>query len=94
MRFPYLFFFQVLQTSYTHKNLVKCREYLRQVTLGLSANQYISFENLFIYIYGTTSESIPQLLPPKMTFELSKEKNYKVRKKKIPWGGGGGERKF
>lgn len=70
------FFFQILQTSYSHKNIVKCREYLRQVALGLSANQFISYENLFTYIYGTTSESIPHLMPEPQ--EPPKKKNPKV----------------
>ncbi|KAK6627164.1 hypothetical protein RUM44_009641 [Polyplax serrata] len=68
---------EVLQTAYSHKNLVKCREYLRQVSLGLSANQFISYENLFIYVYGTTSESIPQLLPEPP--EPEKKKNPKEK---------------
>lgn len=68
--------FQVLQVSYSHKNLTKCREYLRQVTSGLSANRFISIESLFIYVYGTTSETIPQLMPTPI--EPPKKKNPRV----------------
>ncbi|KAL0280213.1 UNVERIFIED_CONTAM: hypothetical protein PYX00_001577 [Menopon gallinae] len=54
----------VLETSHSHKAITKCRECLRHTVLGLCANEFISSENLFIYIYGVTSESIPKLSAP------------------------------
>lgn len=54
---------EILTTTHSHKLLHKCRECLRHIVLGLSANEFITCDNMFIFVYGVTSESIPQLLP-------------------------------
>ncbi|KAK4873532.1 hypothetical protein RN001_015561 [Aquatica leii] len=53
----------VLATSHSFKVANKVRECLRNISLGLVENPFISTDSLLKFSYGTASESIPDLLP-------------------------------
>ncbi|KAF5285550.1 hypothetical protein FQA39_LY16615 [Lamprigera yunnana] len=53
----------VLTSSHSFKAINKVRECLRNISLGLSENSFTSIESLLKFCYGTSSESIPELLP-------------------------------
>lgn len=53
-------------------------ECLRQVVLGLSENAFISPESLVIFLYGVTSQSIPELIPESKKEPLSEEEKEKL----------------
>uniref|UniRef100_A0A146LBX0 Small subunit processome component 20 n=2 Tax=Lygus hesperus TaxID=30085 RepID=A0A146LBX0_LYGHE len=51
-----------LSRTMSHKYVNKVRLTLEQVVLGLTENSYLSPENLLLFAYGTSSESIPALM--------------------------------
>lgn len=55
----------VLSHTHSHKTVRKVIESLRQVGLGLADNKFIAVDKMLIFLYGTASESIPQLMPEK-----------------------------
>lgn len=52
----------ILMTSHSFKTINKVQESLRHIALGLVENEFISVESLLKFAYGTSSESIPELL--------------------------------
>lgn len=64
---------EVLLKTRSHKTIHKIIECLRNVTLGLADNAYIPLEQLLVFLYGVTSESIPSLLPEKETDKSAEE---------------------
>ncbi|XP_047005132.1 small subunit processome component 20 homolog [Schistocerca americana] len=69
---------EVLVQSHNHKIVNKVSECLRQVAIGLSENNFVSAESLVIFVYGVTSQSIPELSP-----ELKKEEIFETEKEKL-----------
>lgn len=69
---------EVLVQSHSHKIVNKVSECLRQVAIGLSENNFVSAESLVIFVYGVTSQSIPELSP-----ELKKEEISETEKQKL-----------
>ncbi|XP_072743036.1 small subunit processome component 20 homolog [Anoplolepis gracilipes] len=56
---------EVLMKTRSYKTINKVTECLRNITLGLADNSYISLEQILIFLYGIISESIPDLMPEK-----------------------------
>lgn len=71
-----------LAKSQSKKLIIKIQECFQKIISGLVDNPNITTESLMIFIYGTASESIPDLLPgtakPILT-ELQKEKLKRAR---------------
>jgi U3 small nucleolar RNA-associated protein 20 len=53
----------VLMRTHSHKSVRKVVESLRRLSLGLADNKYIEINQLLTFLYGISSESIPQLMP-------------------------------
>ncbi|XP_069689745.1 small subunit processome component 20 homolog isoform X2 [Periplaneta americana] len=53
---------EILINSHSFKIINKCSECLRKLALGLADNTFVSVESLLIFMYGITSESIPELV--------------------------------
>lgn len=64
---------EVLETSHSYKIVHKVEESLRFIALGLVDNSFISIESLLKFAYGTSSKSIPQLLPKEKKTLTEKE---------------------
>lgn len=64
---------ETLMKTHSHKTIYKIVECLRNVTLGLADNTYISLEKMLIFLYGIISESIPGLMPEKENKKLAEE---------------------
>lgn len=54
---------EVLMRTHSHKTVQKVVECLRNIVLGLADNTFIPMEQMLIFLYGVTSESIPELIP-------------------------------
>ncbi|KAJ8865827.1 hypothetical protein PR048_033349 [Dryococelus australis] len=52
---------QVLSSSFSHKVVSKVSECLRHIVAGLTENTFVSVESVVIFMYGVTSETIPEL---------------------------------
>ncbi|KAJ8667479.1 hypothetical protein QAD02_009142 [Eretmocerus hayati] len=68
----------VLSRTRSHKTVRKVTESLRQFGLGLADNSFIQIKEMLTFLYGVSSESIPQLMP-----ENKKKKAEEEEKKKI-----------
>lgn len=70
---------EMLLKTHSHKTIHKIVECLRNVTLGLADNAYISLEQMLIFLYGIISESIPGLMPEKESKKLTEEERKSER---------------
>ncbi|XP_056635303.1 small subunit processome component 20 homolog isoform X1 [Diorhabda sublineata] len=72
---------QVLESSHSFKTVHKAQEALRYIAFGLVDNTFITPESLLKFAYGTSSESIPQLIPKKLEKKTEKQLE-KMRREK------------
>ncbi|KAI4482212.1 hypothetical protein M0804_008763 [Polistes exclamans] len=73
----------VLVRTHSHKMVQKVVECLKNVSLGLADNNFISLKQMLIFLYGIVSESIPQLLAKKKQERLT-EKQAEVLQRQKP----------
>uniref|UniRef100_A0A6P7FQB3 Small subunit processome component 20 homolog n=1 Tax=Diabrotica virgifera virgifera TaxID=50390 RepID=A0A6P7FQB3_DIAVI len=64
---------KVLEKSHSFKTAHKAQEALRYISLGLVDNTFVPTESLLKFAYGTSSKSIPQLLPKEPTKKTEKD---------------------
>ncbi|XP_072378550.1 small subunit processome component 20 homolog [Diabrotica undecimpunctata] len=64
---------KVLEKSHSFKTAHKAQEALRYIALGLVDNTFVPIESLLKFAYGTSSKSIPQLIPKGPAKKTEKE---------------------
>lgn len=69
-----------LMKSHSRKLTLKIQECFAKIVSGLVENVHISRESLLIFIYGTMSESITDLLPGTQKRVLSEQEKEKMRR--------------
>ncbi|XP_055916600.1 small subunit processome component 20 homolog [Eupeodes corollae] len=69
-----------LAKSQSKKMTSKIQDCFQKIVTGLVENPHISRESLLIFVYGTMSESIPDLLPGVETKPLSENEKEKMRR--------------
>lgn len=71
-----------LAKSQTKKVVVRVQECFQKIVAGLTANKQISIESMLMFIYGTVSESIPDLLPGIARPVLSDVEKAKIKRER------------
>lgn len=68
-------FKEVLTNSHSKKIILKTQECLNKIIQGLVENKFMPMESLLIFLYGTSSQSIPELqaAPKQVLTESQKE---------------------
>ncbi|XP_055858759.1 small subunit processome component 20 homolog [Episyrphus balteatus] len=69
-----------LAKSQSKKMTLKIQDCFQKIVTGLVENPHISRESLLIFVYGTMSESIPDLLPGIETKPLTENEKEKMRR--------------
>lgn len=75
-------FKDTLNKSPTKKTVYKVQECFQKIVNGLNVNKHISIESMLMFIYGTASESIPDLLQGKPQPVLTEKEREKIRREK------------
>lgn len=73
---------QLLKTQ-SKKKIIKIQECFQKIIMGLIANKNLTVETLLIFIYGTVSESIPELLSENMRPILTESEKEKLKRQPI-----------
>lgn len=71
-----------LAKSQSKKIVLRVQDCFQKIVSGLTANKQISIESMLMFIYGTISESIPDLLPGKVKPVLSDKEKAKIRRER------------
>lgn len=60
--------------------VLKVQECFQKIVMGLVLNKHISIESMLMFIYGTASESIPDLLPGAVKPVLTESQKEKIKR--------------
>lgn len=71
-----------LAKSQSKKIVLRVQECFQKIVAGLTANKHISIESMLMFIYGTVSESIPDLLPGTAKPVLTDKEKSKIRRER------------
>lgn len=71
-----------LAKSQSKKVVLRVQDCFQKIVAGLTANKQISIESMLMFIYGTVSESIPDLLPGTPRPKLSDKEKAKIRRER------------
>lgn len=75
-------FKEVLQKHHSKKIVVKVQEALTHISSGLVTNKFIEIEDLFVFLHGLASESIPEFVltaPKREITEAQREKMLRAK---------------
>ncbi|CAH0545672.1 unnamed protein product [Brassicogethes aeneus] len=72
---------RILESTHSFKTVHKAQETLRYISQGLLDNSFVSLQSLLKFAYGTSSQSIPQLLTKEKPKLSQKELEIKSRQK-------------
>lgn len=75
-------FKDVLTKSQSKKTVIKVQECFQKIVAGLNVNKYIPIDSMLTFIYGTASESIPDLIQSKPQVRLTEKEREKLQRKK------------
>ncbi|XP_034830550.1 small subunit processome component 20 homolog [Maniola hyperantus] len=75
-------FKEVLQKHHSKKIVLKIQEALMHISSGLVTNKFIAIEDLFVFLHGLASESIPEFVLTAPKRELTEAQREKILRAK------------
>lgn len=75
-------FKDILVKSQSKKTIIRVQDCFQKIVAGLNVNKQISVESMLMFIYGTVSESIPDLLPGQEKPTLTALEKEKIRRER------------
>lgn len=75
-------FKDVLTKSQSKKTVIKVQDCFHKIVTGLKVNKHIPIDSMLMFVYGTASESIPDLMPGKPRPVMTEKEREKIRRER------------